>query len=430
MYYFVTLLFVILSAKASFIDASNICWFLIDILILWVGFERKRFRKSDVKVFFNFSLIYVSFCTLRSIFLTQLPLSYWISDIVFLVKYILTSFLFCALLKEKTIYYLVKVSFQLTIISLVFYCLQLISGSLVFAMGKMINLPSAHAAGYVNFLVFTYVQQHPFQNSGFSWEPGAFGFFLNLILLLHFLTNDFTFDKKAKWFAIAIITTLSTTAYIAFLFIILLYFRARGVKFAKLLFFIVPIVCVLTVSLPFLFDKIMLIYSRDMSDMKNIETLNQYYLDRGQGMPLNRFASLLYLSQTFGIKLIWGVSNLYNNINPLIKNISISNGIFSFFAQFGAVGLSFLLYKCYVLFRKYTGSAELSIYCILVILIFGFAECIFVTSLMLCFFFLYYYAQPEVYEDEQTLTQGEIFENDGVYQISAATGTGRGGGFL
>jgi len=395
MYYFVTLLFVLLSSKATLFDLSNICWFLIDLVILWVGFEKKRFSKSDLNLFFKFSLIYIGFCTVRSLFLTDLPFSYWVSDIVFLFKYVLTSFLFCALLKEKAIYYLIKVVFHLTVISIPLFCFQLVAGDLIYGFGKLINLPHAHFNGYVNFLIFTYIQQHPFQNSGFSWEPGAFGFFLNLTLLLNFLTNDFTFDKKAKWFVVAIITTLSTTTYIGFMFILLLYFRARGVAYLRLLFFIVPILLVFAAVIPFLSDKIVFTYDKDMQDMKNIQTLSDYYIQRGQEMPLNRFASLLYLIKLFGIQLIWGVSNIYEKTVPILKNINISNGIFAFFAQFGLIGLGFLVQRCYIFFKKFTENVELSVYCVLVILIFGFSECIFVTSLVLCFLFLYYYAEPD-----------------------------------
>ena len=400
MYYFVSLLFVILSAKASFIDATNICWFLIDILILWVGFTKNRFRKSDVRLFVNFSLVYIGFCTLRSIFLTQLPLSFWLSDVLFLFKYILTSFLFCALLKEKTIYYLTKVIIDLAILSIPLYGIQLISGDLVYGLGKIINLPDAHFEGYVNFLFFTFVKQHAFQNSGFSWEPGAFGFFLIIGLLLHFLNNNFTFDKRAKWVVVAIVTTVSTTTYIALMFVALLYFRARGVKFFKLLVFIVPLVFVMAVSLPFLFDKIVLIYNRDMSDMKNIGTLSQTYREMGRQMPLNRFGSMIFLWQTFGVKLIWGISNIYPDTVPLLKNIGISNGIFEFSAQFGFIGLGFLLYRAYALFRKYAMAVELSIYFVLIILILGFGEGIFLTSLMLSFFFLYHFAAPDMFSEE------------------------------
>jgi len=394
MYYFITLLFVLLSAKASMFDLSNICWFLIDVVILWVGFEKDRFRKSDLEMFVKFALVYIAFCTVRSFFLVQLPLNFWLNDVVFLFKYVFTSFIFCAVLKDKAVYYLTKVMFQLAIISLPFYCLQLFAGDYLYAFIKALNLPHTHFDGYANMFVFTYIKQHATRNAGYSWEPGAFGFFLNLTLLLHLVTNNFTFDKRAKWAMVAIFTTLSTTTYVAFAFIILLYLRGRGVKFIRLLFFVGPFLCIAAFMLPFLLDKIVNTYNQDMNDMKRIQELSDWYSQRGEEMPLNRFASLLFIENLFGIDLIWGISNSYSDTIAILKNINISNGIFSFLAQFGLLGLGLLMYRSYLFFYKYARSVELTIYCLLVILVQGFGECIFVTSIIFCFLFLYAYAQP------------------------------------
>jgi len=408
MYYFVTLLFVILSAKASFFDLTNMCWVMTDIILLWVGFEKARFHKSDVELFGKFSLIYISFCTVRSVFLIHLPASYYLNDILFLFKYIFTSFLFCAVLRDQAIHYLTKVIFHLAILSLPLYCLQLVAGDTLYAVGKAINFPHAHFNGYVNFLVFTYVKLHHVRNSGFAWEPGAFGFFLNLGLLMHLVTNNFNFDKRAKWVMLAIITTLSTTTYVAFAFIILLYFRGRGAKLFTIMFFVGPILCVLASMMPFMFDKIVATYNKDMDDMKNIQTLSDWYVQHGETMPLNRFASILYLAGLFGYDLIWGVSNIYNETIPLIKHLNLSNGIFVFMAQFGAIGLCFLLYSCYLFFKKNTLSIELSIYSLIVILVCGFGECIFITSITLCFLFLYHYSMPQVTNREVVFDTGGL----------------------
>ena len=411
MYYFVTLLFVILSAKASFLDLTNMCWVAIDIIFLWVGFEKARLTKSDFTLFGKFLLIYIAFCSFRSFFLVHLPISFYVNDIIFLFKYIFTSFLFCAVLKDKAIYYSVKVIFHLAILSLPLYCLQLIAGDELYAFGKSLNLPHTHFNGYVNFLVFTYVKQHHIRNSGFSWEPGAFGFFLNLGLLLHLVTNNFNFDKRTKWIILAIITTLSTTTYVAFAFIILLYFRGRGAKLMTVLLFVGPILCVLAATVPFMFDKIVTIYNKDMDDMKNIQTLSDWYVQHDESMPLNRFASGLYLIHLFGYNLIWGVSNIYNRILPILKNINLSNGIFVLMAQFGFVGLTFLLHKCYMFFKQHTRSIELSIYGLLVILICGFGECIFVTSIILCFLFFYHYAIPDITDEEYVFDENRLTDN-------------------
>jgi len=412
MYYFVTLLFIILSGRATFMDDMNICWFLIDGIFLWVALERRRLLKGDLILFAKFAAIYLVFCSLRAIFLIQLPLRYWASDMIFLFKYVLPSFLFCVILKERAIQYLAKVIFHLAALSIPLYCLQLISGDTVYSFGKMLNLPYPHFNGYVNMIFFTYVKVHAIRNSGFAWEPGAFGFFLIIGLILNFFTNNFTFDKKAIWMSIALITTLSTTSYIAFMFVIFLFFRARGVKFAKLLFFIVPILLLFATSLPFLVDKITLTYNRDMQDLKNIQTLNQTYIQMGQIMPLNRFGSMLFILDAVGINLIWGVSNIYRQTIPLLKNIGLSNGIFDFFGQFGMIGLGFLLFKCYTLFKKLGSGVEVSIYCLLIILILGFGECIFVTSLMLCFLFLADYSDSSslaaLYHQDNQFVDPEI----------------------
>jgi hypothetical protein len=402
MYYFVTYLFILISAKGSFLYFSNIWWFFTDIMLIWVGLEKQRFGKKDIRLLVIFSSIYIGFCTFRSLFLVHLPFSYWLSDVEFLFKFILTSFLFCAVLKDKAIYYVTRVIIQLAIISIPLYFLQLISGNLVWTIGTTINLPPHFVnLQYTNFLVFTYVKQHAIRNSGFSWEPGSYGFFLCMGLLLHLLTNGFTFDKNARWLALAIITTISTTSYLALLVIIFLYYRARGVKLSKLVILLVPVLCILAIELPFLFDKINYVYNRDNEDINNIEFLSKWYLQRGAQMPLNRFGSALYLYQLFGVNLIWGISNIYVEAVPILKTINLSNGIFQFMAMYGLIGLGYFFNRCFDLFRKYTKSIELSIYGLLVILVLGFSESIFTISFTMCFFFLYFYSEPEEILDEQ-----------------------------
>lgn len=409
MYYFVTYLFVLISAKGSFLYFSNIWWFFTDFMLIWVGVEKNRFARRDFKLLASFCAIYIGFCSFRSLFLIHLPFAFWLSDMEFLFKFILVSFLYCAVLKEKAIYYITRVIIQLAIISIPFYFLQLLPGELVWNIGRAINLPPHFASGtYTNFIVFTYVKQHHIRNSGFSWEPGAFGFFLCIGLLLHLLINNFKFDKSARWLTLAIITTLSTTSYIALLLIVFLYYRARGVKIATLTVLLVPILILLAVQLPFLFNKITYIYNKDSEDINNIDFLSRWYLVRGQQMPLNRFGSALYLDQLFGINMIWGVSNIYENAVPVLKTINLSNGNFVFMAKFGLIGLIFFLQKCFILFRKYTYSVELSVYGILTIVILGFGESIFTISLLMCFLFLYYYSSPEEIVEEQPAEPAEI----------------------
>jgi hypothetical protein len=386
--------------------------------LLWVGLEKGRLAKSDLKVFLKFSVVYILFCTLRSVFLTHLSLGFWVSDIEFLLKFILLSFLYCAVLKEEAIYYLTRVIIQLAIISIPFYFLQQLSGDLFPAIARAFNLPALYSgAHYTNFLVFTYVAEHATRNSGFSWEPGAFGFFLNMGLFLHLLSNNFVFDRRARWLIFAILTTLSTTSYLALAVIVFCYFRARGVKLTTLTVFFVPVFVILALQLPFFFHKISMIYNADSTDMTRVQFLSHWYLKRGEQMPLNRFGSALYLYQVFGVKLIWGVSNIYQETVPVLKVINISNGIFDFLAMYGLIGLSFFLYRCFIFFRKFTHSIELSVYGLVLILILAFSESIFSIPFTLCFFFLYHYSEPEISDDEIPVVSPGFLNASQAYQV-------------
>jgi hypothetical protein len=399
MYYFATVILLLLSGNATFLPFYNINWFIVEFLFIWIGIECNRFSKRDIRLFLNFAVIYVSYCAFRSAFLNNnLPVSYFISDIVYLFKFILPSFLFCALLKDKAIYYLSRVIIDMAVISIGFFFLQLFAGDLLFSIGKTIGIPPiATSAGYeyTNFIVFNFVKTHLHQNSGFAWEPGAYGFFLNVGLALHFLSNGFKLDGKARWIILAILTTISTTSYIAMALVFVLFFRSRGMKFNKLIILATPVLLVAVFQLPFLADKIIATYNYDMHNIRDIDFLTNYYIKIGEQMPLNRFATIIYIYNLFGAKLIFGVSNIFTDTVPAFKNINTANGIVEFCAKFGLIGLVFLLYRSYLFFRKYTYGTEAAIYCLILLLILGFGESIFILPLMSAFYFLYYYAEPE-----------------------------------
>ncbi|MES2375624.1 MAG: hypothetical protein V4553_03550 [Bacteroidota bacterium] len=402
MYYFATLIFVLLSANGTFLPFSNINWFIVEFIFLWIGIEYDQFNKRDIRLFVKFAAIYLTYCTFRSTFLTHLPISFFISDVIFLFKYILPSFLFCALLKDKALYYLSKVIIDLAIISIPFFLIQVVAGDALFNIGSALNIPP-HVVGYeyTNFIVFVYIKLHAFQNAGFAWEPGGYGYFLNLGLVLHFMANGFSFDKRAWWLVIAIVTTLSTTAFIALMLVCLLFFRARGLKMSMLLTVAVPVIFVAVFQLPFLADKIIETYKYDLHSMENIDFLSKYYIRIGESFPLNRFASLLFIYKTFGAQLIFGVSNIFTDTQPIFANINISNGIFDFCAKFGAIGIIFLWYRAYLFFRVYTFNFEQAFYCVILIAILGFGEAIFILPITTAFYFLYQYAQPYELEGEE-----------------------------
>ena len=416
MNYFATLVFLLLSANGTFLPFFNIDWFLVDVLFIWIGLAYNRFDKRDLRFGAAFMLAYICYCSFRSYFFNNLPIRFYVSDIIYLFKYILPSLIFCALLKEKAIDYLSRVIIDLTKISIPLYCIQLVAGDVLYNIGNAIGLPPA-TPGYTvtNFIIFTYVKEHHYQNSGFSWEPGAFGFFLIIALMLQLFKNGFKIDSGVKWLVLGVVTTFSTTSFVALGLVFLMYCRANGVKFSTLAIVAVPVLAVAVVKLPFLLSKVIDIYNHDLKDLQNLEFLSAWYLRQGREMPFNRFASMIFIYDEFKARLIFGVSNIFTETVPYLKNANTSSGTFEYFAKFGLVAFVYLMTRLCQFFRKFTQQKELIIYCVLLILVLGFSESIFVLPIMTNFYFLYFYAQPlddEFEEDEEEENESDISETD------------------
>jgi hypothetical protein len=356
-----------------------------------IAITKNLLLTKELKTIGIASLIYLVFVGFRDFFLNNLDLDFLISDVIFLFKYIFLSFMFVVVLKEKAVVYIVTVMAHLTVLSLFFYFFQMIGfAEELYRYSSALNLQSnINIEGYTNFVVFTFTKnRHDYANSGFSWEPGASGCFLILTLLLHFFTTQFRFDKKSKILILGIITTFSTTTYLAFIVLLFLTYRFRERRINRWFFILLPLFIVLLITVPFLGNKIVETYYLDLSDLNRLSFLEKYYHKQKEQIPLNRFGSLKYIYDTFQEKLILGVTNKYDVILNRKMDVNISNGIFDFLAKFGLVSYILLLY-CYSKYAiAYVRKAELLIYCLLIFLIIGFGEPILHLPLVLIFLFL------------------------------------------
>jgi len=390
-YYIVTLLFLLLAANSSILSANDICWFSILAFMIIVAIGKKSLHIKDFKIIGAFTFAYLLIVTIRDFYVNDLDLQFLLSDGFFLVKYIFLTFIFCTILKEKASIYLVRVTVHLTIFSFAFFFFQLIGlDDYIYKYSTALNLTSDNAIpGYTNFIFFTFTKGfHDYSNSGFVWEPGSFGCFLIIALLLNLFSNKFTFDKKSNILIVGILTTFSTTDYLALLVV---FFLAYRVKVPKLNFWAVVIVLFsasVIIAVPILGSKISDTYYEDMDDLNRLKYLEIFYRHKHMQIPLNRFSSMVYIYDTFKAKLILGMGNKYNIILNRAYNINISNGIFDFLAKFGLVGFIYLLYHysrfCFAAISKW----EYVFYCIIALLIIGFGEPVLVLPITLMFIFL------------------------------------------
>lgn len=419
--YYISMLFMLISSKGNFTAYYVVFNYFTDAVLIYIGVTQNRFKPSDFKLLARTGVIYLFFIAFRCIFLTGLPLIFFISDCNFFVERIIMSFLLCAVLRENAVYYIVKITIQLAALSLIFFAVQLISGPFMTYIGTIINLPPRVGnPGYTNIIFFTFDNfNHLYQNSGFSWEPGAFGDFLDIGILMHFLVNGFKYDKGAWILTAAIITTQSTTTYLCFAVVILLFLRVNGLKLTTLLLFAVPAMCLIAVNVPFLVDKIGRTWEDDQFNLNEMTRLVAWYQRNGGQLHLNRFGSFIYIYNYFGpLKLFAGISNKYMDLMPAGQVMNISNGDIDFMAKFGLVGLGFLLYRYALFIKKFLFKGEYIFYCVIIMVILGFGEPLFMFNTTLCFLFFFHYTDPKDFftkKEERELLGYEPEEHEPAY---------------
>ncbi|TWR27586.1 hypothetical protein FPZ43_14040 [Mucilaginibacter pallidiroseus] len=387
--YIITFFFLMLTANANFLSSSTIGWFVIMALMIIVGVSRKQFNKEDMQHIFIFTLCYSFYVLFRFFLINDLAPDYLGSDMIFLCKYVFLAFVVATVLKERAIAYIVKVTTHLTVISFVFYALQLLSHETMYRTFSAINFPTGNEIpGYTNVLFFTFTQGfHDFSNSGFVWEPGSFGCFLVITLMFHFFLNRFKFDGTAIILIIGNISTFSTTNYLGLLVLLFLAYRYRVPKINLWVLIMIPVCILLVIFIPFLGDKIIETYSEDMRDLNHLRVLEKYYRHNRMQIPLNRFSSMWHIMDSFGNKLIMGVSNKYNEILNKSYTVNISNGVFDFFAKFGVLGFLYLAFRYGRFCKTFVSKNENVAYCLGILLITSFGEPILALPFILIFMF-------------------------------------------
>lgn len=388
--YLITFLFLMLTANANILSSSTLGWFVVLFLMIIAGITKRQFEKTDLMNILRFSAAYLAYVFFRFYVVNELETDYLLSDIVFLIKYVFLSFVLCAILKDETIAYIVKVMTHLAALSFVFFGLQLLAPEAMYKIFSAISVDTGNSIpGYTNFLLFTYTRGfHDFSNSGFVWEPGAFGCFLVLTLMFHFFLNRFKFDGTTWILILANISTFSTTNYLGLVVLLILAYRYRVPKINIWVLLIIPVVGLMVVFIPFLGDKIIDTYKEDMRDLNHLKVLEKYYHHNHMQIPLNRFSSMWHIINSFGDKLILGVSNRYNDILNKAYTVNISNGIFDFFAKFGVMGFIYLMYRYLKFCKPYLQNFENMVYCVLIILALSFGEPVLILPFILIFLFL------------------------------------------
>ncbi len=224
-------------------------------------FLSSKFKEIDSE------FLYVLLAILTCVFFQAIIFSFFKAiTILGLVLRITTAYLAVKLLGENFLNYFIRVMIFFTIVSLLFFIPIFIKPEF---LDTLVNAtPSFLSYQYElwgfqidrkTLVIYNLLQEADrIRNCGPFWEPGAFGGYLIIAFMFNTIRQGSILNKINLLFIIAVITTMSTTAYLAlFLFIVCYIFfqdYTVAVKSLIIVFGIAGYIAFQTI--PFLGDKI------------------------------------------------------------------------------------------------------------------------------------------------------------------------------
>ena len=249
---------------------------------------------------------------------------------------------------EHIIYVFACISLPLFLIQAVAYY-QLLS-ILEKLQGFLMIPPMENWNEYANVIIFTINRGTnsaggALRNCGFAWEPGGFANFLILAIIINLAKNKFSFKNnfKLKILLITLITTFSTTGFLAFGFVILWLFFNLNVKNKVVLapFFIVVISSVS--FLPFMSKKISTLSTDPQSILNEVSGRS---FDTGNSYSVGRFAGLLMNFKDFIEHPIIGYGGHAEETWAAKNKVNVAsiNGLGRWLSMFGGIGFIIFIF--------------------------------------------------------------------------------------
>ncbi len=395
--YFLTFMLIALTGIPAFYkdpmhDIILIILFVYSYFLFFIS--KLKFNKY----FYYYILFYLIISLLQAFFSDSQLITFIGFTLV-----ILTCFFIVKLTGKNFPLYYVQILYVLTIISFVFYLPSLIipgfQNYFLTNVTDYFKLPYQGLSIYApapNIILYTFNSAPAYglefiRNSGAFWEPGAFAGFLIIALLLNLIHGKNLKDKKNLFFIIAIISTFSTTGYLALLFLLFSYFFHLSIGFKKyiVLFLILIIAIISFYSLDFLSDKV-------GSQFTNAEYGN------ANNLGSNRFGSA-YLDW---LKIRESPLIGFGKTDQQVAEYSFqevyfhrNNGLTELMVKFGFIGFIFYMFFLYIFLKRYCHYSyfnyRFAIYSLVIFLIIGFSETYFLRPLFIALTIL-----PEVFTNK------------------------------
>ena len=213
-----------------FISASGVPYIsdpkinvLLFLMLSSIFYIRKMYWNKSFLLFTTILFLITLLQVLKFNFLSTVT-------ILGLFTMVFNGYFIVKILDKNFISYYINILYYMALISFVFFFpilfLPSLGSFLVHSIVPLFSIFNIAHSVHETVLIYTLSHVELFRNSGPFWEPGAFAGYLLIAFMLNSMKEVNILNKKNKVFLIAIVTTFSTTTFLAlFIFLFLFYYK-------------------------------------------------------------------------------------------------------------------------------------------------------------------------------------------------------------
>ena len=365
-----TLLFLLVGVTGiPFFKAGDITFLIIFLVFSMIVLIYRRLKID--KFFIIFFLIYLLVMAAQMVKFNYLPVTTYLGIFV----RIIFAYLVVRILGRNFTKYYVDIMYVLSIIGFFIYIPQLILPGfgrfLATSVSPLLRNPLYQGDIWYAPDIILYVFNSgvgTYRNCGAFWEPGAYAVFLVIAMIFHYLESKTISDKKSIVLLLALLSTVSTTGFIALGAYMLLFLGNRVAPLYKLILFpsfFVAIILAFT-TLNFLGEKI--------TEQLDVEHTHHNTRFKSGVIDFRDWLENPILGLGRDPKTRHkGITNpiLTHRTNGL-SNYLVTYGIFIFLFYFGSI-----YYAFYKLCLRNGYPPKYALYSLFLIFIIGFSEVVF-----------------------------------------------------
>lgn len=339
LYLFIQL--VVFSSLVKYFQTDNflIVNFFLSLFLSY--FKNKGFYIKEIFIITLFTLI---------IFI--IPIFFTGYNYLYLAYYIriLTGYFIVNYFKDKFIEYMHNLTFFLAFISLILYSVQIINLDFFnifnnfsdIVLNEDRRVPGTEGFNHKYLIIFLVNGWAIYRNSGFMWEPAAYGAILSLVIIINLIMHRFKVNYILIMLILTLLTTFSVGAYFYLILITIAFLIQQKYKLKKIIFLSLIIILISSFA-----SKMTLVYNQFEIMKEKIENEPENINDFEQITNINN----LRVSRVTGFYAIWykflefpfgyGFEE-YNN-----KILYTPNGLMTILMRWGIIGFIVLLHLCY-----------------------------------------------------------------------------------